>query len=176
MTDGPIVVALFDSSPDTVDVLRIVLERVGFVVVSAYTYDLREGDVDVEAFIRQHQPRVIVYDVALPYDANWRLFEHFRALPILQGVRFVITSTNEAHVRKVAGDREEILEIVGKPYDLDRIVEAVKQAAQHQPARRPAPIPFTESKYDHYTGLNSQFSAAGVAEKPTPACRIINPD
>lgn len=130
MDPSPVVVAVFNTSPDTVDLLRIVLERAGFVVVAAFTYELRDGEVDIEAFCRQHQPVVAVYDVALPYDANWRLFQHIRSLDVLRRTKFVVTTTNEAQVRKIAGPEQELFEVVGKPYDLGLIVEAVKKAAR----------------------------------------------
>jgi DNA-binding response OmpR family regulator len=121
------VVAVFNTSPDTVELLRIVLEEAGFVVVSAFTYELRDGEVDLEAFCRQHRPHVVLYDIAPPYEANWRLFLHLRSTEALRGARFVVTTTHEAHVRKIAGHGEELFEIVGKPYDLGLIVEAVKK-------------------------------------------------
>jgi CheY-like chemotaxis protein len=88
---------------------------------------LRDGKVELEAFMRQHQPRVIVYDIAIPYEQNWRLFEHIRETPACAGVSFVVTTTNIRHVQQLAG-RQEGHEIVGKPYDLDVIVGAVRQA------------------------------------------------
>ncbi|HUQ87513.1 MAG TPA: hypothetical protein VM096_08150 [Vicinamibacterales bacterium] len=130
MSADPVVVAVFNTSPDTVDMLRIVLEHAGFAVVSAFTYDLRDGDVDVEAFCRQHKPSVIVYDIAPPYEANWRLFLHFRTLDILRGAAFVVTTTNVKHVRELSGPQQELLEVVGKPYDLGRIVDKVKEVAK----------------------------------------------
>ena len=123
----PTAVGVFNTSPDTVEMLRIVLEREGLIVVSAYTYDLRDSKIDIEALVRQHQPKVIIFDVAPPYDANWRLFEHIRGMPVLAGIKFVVTTTNVARVREVAGVTEPLLEIVGKPYDLNQIVEAVKK-------------------------------------------------
>jgi CheY-like chemotaxis protein len=121
------VIAVFNTSEDTTDLLRIAFEHAGFVVVTAFTHKLRDGEIDLEAFMRQHQPRVIVYDIAVPYDRNWRLYEHMRAAPACKGVSFVLTTTNVGHVRQLAGN-EELHEIVGKPYDLDEIVGAVRQA------------------------------------------------
>jgi DNA-binding response OmpR family regulator len=121
------VVAIFNTSEDTTDILRIVFEQAGFVAVTAFTNRLRDGEIDLEHFMRQYQPKVIVYDIAVPYEQNWRLFEHIRAAPACAGVAFVLTTTNARHVRKLAGD-EELHEIVGKPYDLNEIVSSVKLA------------------------------------------------
>jgi CheY-like chemotaxis protein len=123
------VVAIFNTSEDTTDMLRVVLEHAGFVVVTAFTNLLRDGRTDLEALMRQHQPKVIVYDIALPYEANWRLFEHIRDSPACAPARFVLTTTNVAQVRKVAGPGHQMLELVGKPYDLDALVRLVKTAS-----------------------------------------------
>ena len=129
------VVAVINSTPDIVDMLRLAIEREGFVVVTGLTFQIREGKVDLEHFINQHQPSVIVYDVAPPYEANWHLFEHIAAMPVMQGRQFVLTSTNRAHVEKIASPRQEIHEIVGKPFDLGEIVTAVKEASRVRPSR-----------------------------------------
>ena len=120
------VVGVFNTSPDTVEMLRIVLEREGFIVVAAFTYDLRDSKIDLEALVRQHRPVAIIYDVAPPYDRNWRLLEHMRSTPALSGINFIVTTTNVARVREVSGPDQQLFELVGKPYDLDQIVAAVK--------------------------------------------------
>ena len=131
MKGRPPVVAIFNTSPDTIEMLRIVLNNEGFVVVGAYTYELRDGRIDIESLIRQHQPEVVVYDVAPPYEKNWLEFEHMCAMPALKGVRFVVTTTNVKHVRTIAGEGPELFEIVGKPYDLGKIVKQVKKLTGH---------------------------------------------
>jgi len=135
MADMPPVVAVFNTSEDTTDMLRVLLENAGFVVVTAFTNRVRDGTTDFEALMRQHRPQVIVYDVAIPYDQNWRLFQHFRGSPACHDVTFVVTTTHAGHVRKIAGEETVIHEIVGKPYDLDEILRAVRDAIRNRPGR-----------------------------------------
>ncbi len=134
---GPLVAAVFNTSPDIVDMLRIVLEHAGFVVVSLLTWEVRDGEVDVETFLRQHKPDVVVYDLAPPYDANWRLFlfQHICRIPAMRSGHIVLTSANPSRVAEIAGRDTRVYEIVGKPYDLDQIVTAVREAAHARPTR-----------------------------------------
>jgi DNA-binding NtrC family response regulator len=131
----PPVVAVINSTPDIVDMLRVTLEQAGFVVVTTQTHEIRDGHVEVEQFIGQHDPRVIVYDVAPPYEPNWQLFQHLAAMPVMQGRQFVVTSTNRRHVEGLAAPQHHVYEIVGKPFDLGQLVQAVKEAVRARPTR-----------------------------------------
>jgi len=135
MDQNPTVVGVINSTPDIVDILRIAIEQAGLVVVSALTFEIREGAIDLEHFIKQHQPRVIVYDISPPYEANWQLFLHLAAMPVMEGRHFVLTSTNARHVERLAGPQHPIYEIIGKPFDLDQVVQAVKEATRARPTR-----------------------------------------
>ncbi len=129
MSDPPAgVVAVFNTSEDTVMMLRFALELRGFTVFSAFTHDIRDGHVNLADLVTQHRPDVIVYDVALPYEQNWRLLQNIRTSPACRGIPFVLTTTNVARVRAVAGPGPEVLEIVGKPYDLGILIEKVTAA------------------------------------------------
>jgi DNA-binding response OmpR family regulator len=133
--EGPLVTAIFNTSPDIVNMLRLALEPAGIVVVSALTHQIREGAVNIEEFLRQHDPRVVVYDIAPPYEANWALFRHLSSLPAMRTRQVVVTSVNAAQVEKLVGSDQRIYEVVGKPFDLDQIVRAVREAARARPTR-----------------------------------------
>jgi CheY-like chemotaxis protein len=96
------VVIVLDSNEDTVNMLRIYLERSGFVVFGALTQLFRDGQVGFDRFVAEHQPRVIVYDVTVPYEQSWALFQYFRGRPVCRGVNFVLTTTNVARVEEIA--------------------------------------------------------------------------
>src|SRR3954465_7606980 len=110
--------------------IRRALEPAGIIAVTLLTYDIREGKVDIDNFLNQHNPDVVVYDIAPPYDANWQLFLHIPSLQAMQGRKIVITPMNKKQFETLAGRDETIYEIVGKPYDLNRIVRAVKEAVR----------------------------------------------
>ena len=72
-------------------------------------------------------PAVIVYDISPPYDANWRFLRLVRSAEPLQRREFVLTTTNKPALEQLVGDTEA-LEIIGKPYDLRRVIDAVRAA------------------------------------------------
>jgi CheY-like chemotaxis protein len=130
MGESPQVVAILNTSDDTIELLRTYLENEGLLVVSAHVTDLRRGEQSLVESIAEHHPSVIIFDVAPPYDRNWRFLEHCRHHESLQGARWVLTSTNPERLFEIAAaaQREVIHEIIGKPYDLNEIVQAVKKA------------------------------------------------
>src|SRR5918992_1656105 len=109
------VVAIFNASEDTVDVLTMFFEQQGFRAVGR-TWPAREPlDPDVAlGFMSQHQPQVIVFDVSFPYTSNWQHFREFQALGYECRVPVVLTTTNERALTECVGSTEA-LEIVGKP-------------------------------------------------------------
>jgi len=132
MADPPIVVGVLNSSDDTVEMLRMYLESEGFVVVSGHIHKIRRGEQTVNETFGEHRPRVMVYDVSPPYDRVWAFYLHLRTMDELKDSRWVLTSTNPARVHQVAPEsaKIEVHEIIGKPYDLKEIVDAVKREVE----------------------------------------------
>ena len=129
MSENIPVVAILNSNDDVVELLRMALEQAGLVVVSAHVDAVKRGDASLLEFMREHRPDVVLYDVVARTDRSWRFLEHLRDTS-MRGQSFVITSTNPNRARELAGTTEDIYEIVGKPYDIDKIVDAVRGAAR----------------------------------------------
>ena len=131
-SDAPLpTVAVINGLQDTIDMLRFVLEDAGFRVVDTQARDVRRGEVDLAEFVQRHDAAVVLYDIAIPYDENWRALQERRAAPALATTPFVVTTTNQRALEGVVGPTDAV-EIIGKPYDLHRIVEAVRRAAGRQ--------------------------------------------
>ena len=126
------VLAVINTSEDITELLSAVFHMEGFRVVAAYVRDLRRGQPDLAAFLRQHQPQVAVWDIAIPYEENWAFFQSVQQGEVGQACRFVLTTTNKAVLERLVGPTPA-QELVGKPYDIDELVTAVRRALDVPP-------------------------------------------
>jgi|SRR5678816_1266055 DNA-binding response OmpR family regulator len=125
------VVAVVNTNPDLVELLKARIEAAGFVVLVIHIAEIRAG-LDIAAVFAQHNPMVVVYDVVPPYERNWRFLQHLRESAI-HGRQFVLTSPNERALAKLVGKDQRVYEILNDGDDIDAIVQAVREAARARP-------------------------------------------
>ncbi len=122
----PARILVVNTSEDTTEALREVLTDAGYEVTSTYVRDLRRDDVQLESVISQ-RPDAVIYDLAPPYDENWSYFRDvFSHHALARGVPVVLTTTNARAVASFAGP--DVLELLLKPYDLQRLLDRVSKA------------------------------------------------
>jgi DNA-binding NtrC family response regulator len=132
--ERPPVVMIINTSPDVVEMLRVAFELAGIVTVTTFAHQIRIGAVDIEALMRLHEPKVVLYDIAPPYASNWLLCQHVTSLPSFVGKPLVLTTTNKTHVDALAaGSKLRIFEIIGTPYNINELVDEVRQALRSRP-------------------------------------------
>jgi CheY-like chemotaxis protein len=124
-TPSPTVLVV-NSSEDTIEMLRLRLERDGYRTTAAHVPDIKRGRVDLPDLIQTHGPCAIIYDLAPPYAENWTFLKLLQSSDALKGIPMVLTTTNKAEVEALSG--EEVIELIGKPYDLDEVARAVAVA------------------------------------------------
>ena len=121
-------IAVINSNEDTTEMVRACLQDQGFTsVVVAHVTEIKRGHTDFLKFLDTHDPRIFVWDISIPYEENWRFVQLMMSSDRMHGRKFVLTTTNKRALDAMVG-KTDTIEIIGKPYDLDQIVKAVKRA------------------------------------------------
>jgi len=135
------VVALFNASDDTVDMVQRMLDASGFnCLVGCHFADLKRGRIDFARYLAQHRPEVVVFDISPPYSENWAFFQTLRSGAAMEGRGLVLTTTNKDRLDEAVGADSEAMEIVGKPYDLGQIKDAIFAALKASADGRAAAV------------------------------------
>jgi hypothetical protein len=103
MPDSIQTVAVFNASDDTVEMLTVLLSERGYRVVSGHADAVKSGALDFIAFVKTHEPKAIIWDIAPPYDRNWNFFQLVRDLRVLDRRALVLTTTHKHHLDGLAG-------------------------------------------------------------------------
>ena len=54
-------IAVFNSSEETIEILKIALEEQGYAVSTGHVADVKKGQLDVLDFVEEHQPDAVSY-------------------------------------------------------------------------------------------------------------------
>jgi hypothetical protein len=138
---APGVIALFNASDDTIDMVQGLLTKAGEgqTLIWCHFADLKKGIVNFEKYMEKHNPEVVIFDISPPYDENWRFFKTMRDAPTMRGRGLVLTTTNKARLDEVLKESSPALEVVGRKDDLDQIQAAIKrETAKAEAFRRAA--------------------------------------
>ena len=119
--------AILNDSPQVLKLLCDWFRQHGHQCAARMVTDMPQAHVEVEQFINEHKPDVVVYDVPMPYGSSWDLIDVIRAMPSLRSQRFVVTTRNKRKLEQVVG-RTSVVEIAGQPEDLRRLLKAVETA------------------------------------------------
>lgn len=128
-------VALLHVTPGLVEGLRTACAAAGFLVTAAHLDDLATGHVDPETFLREHNPLVVVIDLAPPYAAALERLRGISRLPAAQGRQLVATATDPAIVAGSLDGEGRLIDVVGQHDDFGPLMLAIKEATRARPSR-----------------------------------------
>src|ERR1700694_4065784 len=114
------IVALFNASDDTIDMVQNLLTKSGSdqTLIWCHFADLKKGIVDFGRYMQKHNPEVVIFDLSPPYDENWHFFTTMRNANTMQGRGTVLTTTNKQRLDEIVGEDSHALEVVGRRKDL----------------------------------------------------------
>lgn len=122
-------VAVINSNKSIIDLIRLFLNDEGIPSIGGLVPDFKRGRQDWIAFLKSYNPKVIIYDIAYPYEENWKNFQLVKDSKEAEGRLFILTTTDKSALEQLVGETNTI-EILGKPFDLNKVVTVVKQKLQ----------------------------------------------
>jgi hypothetical protein len=120
-------VAIFNSMDEILDMVRLAFEAQGFETATARLADIQSGALDLIAFVKEHKPIALVYDVPRPYEANCNFLRLLRETDSLQHLVWVITTTNKEALELAVPKTNAVEIILGKPHTVDEVITAVRE-------------------------------------------------
>jgi CheY-like chemotaxis protein len=130
-------VAIFNASEDTVEMLKTIISTRGYRAIDGHVDEVKAGKLDFVKFLEQQKPDALIWDISPPYDRNWHFFKMIRTMRPLAGCAMVLTTTHKRHLDDLAGEDTGAIEIVGKPYDLETIADAVTRGISQKAGAHP---------------------------------------
>jgi len=125
----PPVVVLINASDDTVEMVRRMLDVRGICCLTTCHFaDLRKGIINFDEYLIRNDPAVVIFDISPPYLENWKFFKSMRDSEEMKARGIVLTTTNKMRLDEIVGDDSHAIEVVGKPYDLQQISDAIENA------------------------------------------------
>jgi CheY-like chemotaxis protein len=118
-------VLVINNSEEVIGIISLVLSEHGFAVVDKYRITPGSREPELQRHIARHSVDVVVWDVGLPYARNWAYFEEVEASGAFGRCGVVLTTTNKAALESFVGPTPTH-ELVGKPFDLDELINAVR--------------------------------------------------
>lgn len=126
------IVAILNSTQDIIEIFQVCLEQEGFNVVGGYIPEFKRGTKNLLEFMSTHDPDVIIWDLPPPYEQNYNHLLQVLDMKVMGGRKFIYTTTNKIALKKVVGDDLGAIEILGKPMDIEELVEAVRKAMKNK--------------------------------------------
>ena len=121
-------VAILDSRMEFLDALREALVADGYEAVTALLAEIQDGTLDLVAFIDQHDPALIVYDLPRPVERHWNFLRLLRETDSLKARLWILTTTDKHALDAAVGSSAVIDTIFGQPYVVADVVDAVRAA------------------------------------------------
>ena len=114
-------IIVIEDNIDNQNLLRLLLEREGYPVVTAI------NGQDGLKIIRQEQPELIVLDLSMPIIDGWEMIKHVKADPKIESIPIVVVT---AHLQP--GEKNQVFEAgcngyVFKPFKAADLIDEIER-------------------------------------------------
>jgi DNA-binding NarL/FixJ family response regulator len=121
-------VAIFDSTDEVIEMLARLLEEHGFQTVVGRIDEIQSGVLDLVAFLEEHDPHVILFDLPRPYERHLNFLRLLSTTDSLKRCGWVLMTTHEEALKVACRWVDGQPSILGKPYVPAAVLQAVRTA------------------------------------------------
>jgi CheY-like chemotaxis protein len=121
-------IAIVNSNQAILETVTLLLEEEGYHAIPVLAQTFSTEEEGFSQFMAEHTPQVVLWDIGPPYDVNWQRFQQIKSLPQMQECPYILTTTDIKRLEEITGAAGEALEIVGKPFDLEKMLNAIEKA------------------------------------------------
>jgi len=114
-----------NSNVDTIELLTDWFTALGTVVHHARSAELCAKIDHSRQLVQTIKPEVILFDLAVPYDRNWKCFEYLRTSGIFGAAPVIMTTPNRRALDQMSGPKSAF-EILGSPHDLWKLQDLIE--------------------------------------------------
>jgi CheY-like chemotaxis protein len=131
---GSPVIAVVNDDTDFLEMMQELLSQEGYQTV------MHREESTAHELIRSEQPNLVILDIRLATpEAGWKIMELMRLDPQTTQIPMIACSADSRALReKAAWLQEHRIEILGKPFDLDDLLELVQRLVGSPPGGRGA--------------------------------------
>ncbi|HXU87467.1 MAG TPA: hypothetical protein VFQ62_01310 [Methylomirabilota bacterium] len=131
---GPMVsVALFAADEDGV-LVRLALREAGLAASGAYVMEVQSGTLDLQAFVRESRPDVVIYDIVPSAVRGGRQLDELQRVCQRFGVPCVLSVADVRDLQRLPLHWAAC--ILVRPYDAEMARAAIREAMQAGPDER----------------------------------------
>ena len=125
---------LINSSADTIELMTDWFTALGAVVHHVRARELCSNIGDAKQLVQTIKPRVILFDLAVPYARNWTCLQYLLDNSVFDALPVVLTTPNRRALESISGPKEAF-EVVGSPHDLWKLQDLIqwRVSGDHHP-------------------------------------------
>ncbi len=123
-------IVVVDDSPDFLELMQALLEGEGYRVIPAGVAE------SAHQIIKDTNPDLLILDVRMQGKADWHVLNLVKLDPATSVVPIIVCSAAHQAIREAGSRlREQVCEVVFKPFSLNDLLEAVDRCLQPDPGR-----------------------------------------
>ncbi len=119
---GQRTIVVADDDIDTLNIIKLKLENQGLKVIA-----VRDGQAALAA-VREHRPSVAIFDVMMPKLNGFQVTRMIKFDKQLKKIPVILLTARTEKTDKDTGMQVGADEYLTKPFDLEQLVELVKQS------------------------------------------------